>query len=268
MNKNYLIALLFVALIAQASAVQYVSYNYPIATDNVTTRLYTSITYSTFEKPAQAVIQPNQNPFSLFMSPSRAVEYILNGVPNPFLEQSIQEGKPLEYYYLYSAYVDDWNTKAPSNEVNFCNFTVYYSQQGSNTQTSIYNDIMTTKTLNAKYFVRLNKGDTATAYMDCQFAGNRTLTMPAEYTVVFPTWECKECQYYEWNKDFIKLEKAKNLGTYYTQVWSYIKTLITINYEIALTIFWIMVIIVAILSIGLILMGVYWVYLYISKHSR
>jgi hypothetical protein len=269
-GKKFVLGFLILtfAMLMQASAVQYYAYDYKVPTDNVTTRLFSSVTYTTYEQPTTPEYR-TQDVLDFFITPGNIIpSYFLYGVTSELFDQSIDSGKPLEFYIQYSAFVDDWNRKSPSNRINYCNFTVFYIKSGETTQTAVYNDILTTTTVNAQYFVRLSKGDSAAVYMDCLFAQNRTLDMPADYTIVFPTWECKACQYYNWNKDFVRLEKAKTLGTYNVELWKYIKGLFQINFQLILIAFWIIVILVAILSIGLVFTGAYWLYLYIEKHTR
>jgi hypothetical protein len=276
MNKVIIMFLVGILAIANVSAVQYYQYNYMSRINSQVTRLHGEVTYSNSEHPVNPKINTNimnlLSPFNIILSQFSFLGFFTINPADPLSsilpEDSIASGKPLEFYFLFSTYIDDWNNKAPANKVNYCNFTVYYDSAQAGTSTPIYSIVSASTIQNARYFVKLNKGDSVNAEMDCFFEGNRTLTIPATFEIVTPTWDCKECQYYEWYQEYLKLVKAQTLGSYVVQTWSYINKLIQLNYEVVLILFWILMIEIFLFVIGLIIYGVFWLILYLNRLAR
>lgn len=276
MNKISIVFLVMILALANVSAVQYYQYNYMSRTNNQSTILHGEVTYSNSEHPVNPKMNVNiedlGSPYLWFISifdfSGRFIYNPSDPLSSILPEDSIASGKPLEFYFLFSTYIDDWNNKAPNNKVNYCNFTVYYDSAQAGTSTSVYSIVSASTIQNARYFVKLNKGDSVNAEMICFFEGNRTLTIPATFEIVTPTWDCKECQYYEWYKDYIQLSKAQTLSSYNVLTWDFVNKLIQLNYEVVLILFWILMIEIFLFVIGMIIYGVFWLILYLNRLAR
>lgn len=178
----------------------------------------------------------------------------------------IKSGNPLQAYFYYTIYIKKWNEENPDYSVQNCNMTIRLV--GDNR--TIYNEIFTgaeEDTINAKYFIELNKDDLYTNTIDCEFSGIRPddLDMPVTISVVTPTWECKACQYYEWSILSQDIIKAQTIGENTVEVFEFIKELIYLNFEIIIAIFWLILIGVSFVATSLIFVGIYWLFLYLRR---
>lgn len=184
---------------------------------------------------------------------------------NDFTTSHIKDNKPLELYVLYRVYIDTWNQKNIFNRVSYCNFTVYQSSSLYNFSSIIFNTMITNDLSDSKYFVKLEKGDSFSADMICKFESAQpiTLEVPADFSIVSPSWECKACQYYEWVLTERKITKAENLGDKTVQVFDFIKKLFVLNYEILIALFWVLLIFLLLMGFGLIFMSIYFLFKYI-----
>jgi len=184
-------------------------------------------------------------------------------------EDYVTGNNPYEVYLWYNFYPNKWNTNNPNYKVDYCNFQIKFWGKMENTTTLVFNQNYTPTdpdVFNAKYFMKLNDGDGMIADQICYFE-NKTYTgldFPAEMQLVTPTWECKACQYYEWSLQERDIVKAKTIGDNIVDTSGYIKKLILLNFEIWLALFWVFMILMIFISIGLIFMVAYWFYLYIK----
>ena len=188
-------------------------------------------------------------------------------------KENIKSGNPLESYVWYNIYPSEWNLANPDYAVQTCNMTIRFFQFMDNSSRIIYNKEYTGATdddPNAKYFVKLNKGDGYSVTIDCKFSGIRpdSLDMPSDFSIVTPTWECKACQFYEWSLLEQDIAKAKVIGDNTRDVVGFIKQLVSINFEIVLSLFWLVLIAVSFLGTSLIFVGIYWMYLYLRKVAK
>jgi hypothetical protein len=268
-------SIIMIILLNSASAVQYFQYNY-FMNDNYTTRMHGQIGYSTFERPIKLNRMPDfsTNIFDIFGSIfANAVEdfkvtYSNNNTLS-ISEDSIENGRPLEVYVLFSTWVDESNRNTPAYNVSFCNFTIGYSSfLTPNITTNVFSQTSATTITNAKYFLRLQKGDSAEFNLDCIFSNNRSLEIPASFTVVSPSWECKECQMYLWSQDYVKLNTASSLGTYKTIIWGYVTGLVKLNYEIIIILFWVILIELFLFIVGILITSLFWLYLWFRSMSK
>lgn len=175
-----------------------------------------------------------------------------------------------EVYILYNIYPKTWNSQNPSAMVEYCNFRVFQSKgiSGENiilldkNYTDLDSDIMSDK-----YFIRMDDGDSFEADQTCYFQNNSfsELYLPAEEQILTPTWECKECQYYEWSLVERGAEKTQIIGGYVSIISGYIEKLISLNFEIVLALFWFFLILMVLVGISFIFIGMFWIYKYM-KH--
>lgn len=269
--KKYVFILLIACLfIAQASAIQFIQYSY-FNNNNISTRMYGQIVYNTVDRPLTTQQQAGVCPpltrllFPLLCPNSPITSPIFDSLVQ---QSSVESGQPYQMYILFSSYVDTWNTYAPTHRVNYCNLSIEYDKQGTVGRSVLFSDVFASTTDNAKYFVTLNPGDSAIVFVDCYFAGNRTLDMPADFTVVTPSWACKECQKYEWQKDYVKINKARTLGVYKAQVWGYLNGVFRVNYANLLAAYWIGMIMMVFLAVSLLFYAAFKVYKWIEDLAK
>lgn len=183
----------------------------------------------------------------------------------------VSGNNPYEVYLWYNFYVNKWNTDNPNHKITYCEWLIRYSSSIENSTTIILVNQNFTQDdadlFNAKYFVRMYHNDYLYADQICHFQNNTyiDLYIPAEMQIVTPSWECKECQYYEWNvveKDIIK---AKDIGGKVVVASDYIKKLFLLNFEIWLAMFWFSLIIMVFIGVGLIFIIIYFLYLYLRR---
>jgi hypothetical protein len=178
----------------------------------------------------------------------------------------IKSGNPLEVYVKYRTSIKSWNNANFNNIVDYCNFTVTYLPLYANA-TIVFNQIYTSDYGEAKYFIRLNKGEAFETDMICKFNQNQpaTLELPADFSIVSTSWECKACQFYNWKLTDRQITKAGNLQTKTSTVMFYIQKLFSLNFEILVFSFWVLLILIFLLGIGLIFSGVYWLFKWLMK---
>jgi len=252
--------LLVFTLISNASAVQYWQWKEQQIGENTTRRLHTVVVYDSITKDLQSfniwALLGFQNPVGFNLP-------IINTVTD-----AIEGGKPLEVLVQYYSYVDDWNIKNPEYKVNHCNLTISISGVNESVKTTLFSKLYNTEINNAKYFVRMDKGDTMYADFECLFENKTTIEIPADITIILPTWECQACQYYEWTQDFINLNQADTLQTYISNIWDYMKEIVNLNFEVILIFYYIFLIGIVLLGVGLIFAIMYWIFLFVRKQVK
>ena len=181
----------------------------------------------------------------------------------------IKGKSPLEIYILYDIYIKSWNELNTDYTVDWCNFTVRTYPAGSNATSLDYNELFTGDYRNAKYFVRLDDGDNFFVDLDCHFNGtSASLRVPSSFQIVTPSWECKQCQYYEWSLVERDIAKTKSIGANIVEVSDYMKKLLLLHYEIWLALFWVIIIVIAVNSTGLIFAGMLWLFLFLRGFAK
>jgi len=175
-------------------------------------------------------------------------------------------GNKFEFYFWYDIYVETWNEMNPDFPVDWCNLTIRQYPASSSVPALVYSRLFTDDYNNAKYFLRLDDGDVVFADIDCHFnSTNSSLYVPATLQVVTPTWECQACQYYEWTLVERNIVKAKSVGSNIVDTTESMKNVIILNFEIWLALFWIVLIVVAVHSTGLLFIGIIWLFAYMKN---
>lgn len=260
---------IFIISISNVSAVYYFQTR-GFRNDNVTTYIWASVTYDTtvlppMDSPIQPVWYNPINLFNLLFNPPALTQDQQFEV----IDQ-IKSGNPFTSYINYNTYIDVWNTENPNNTIQYCQLTVRYSASTQNGNTIIFQQNFTKSISNGKYFVKLKKGDSYFSEMQCKFnqPSQRLLDIPADFTIITPTWECQACQYYNWNQQQIQIDKAVILGDYTTTILSYIVQLASQFYSLLIVAWWILLILLIISAVGLIFAGAIWLYKLIARHTR
>jgi hypothetical protein len=185
----------------------------------------------------------------------------------------ITDDSLLEVEIDYSMYPKTWNEKNINYEIENCTLTINYFENKLNESYVFYNETIS-KTdadlMGAKYFVRVPQKDGISVFMDCYFnnTSSRILSTPTELDIKLPTYECKSCQYYNWVVQQRSVEKAKVVGNNAVTIWDYIKELISLNFEIILALFWLLIIVIFLGAIGLIFIGIYWGFLWLRHLAK
>jgi hypothetical protein len=185
----------------------------------------------------------------------------------------VSGNNPFEVYLLYNIYPQSWNSYNPNFKVTKCEFIIRFLGHLQNNITTILNETYTpldNDIMKAKYFIKLNDGDSFIADEICYFENKNftELLMPSEMQLVTPSWECKSCQYYEWSLQERDILKAKAIGDNVVTISGYIKKLFLLNFEIWLALFWFFLILMIFTAVGLIFIGVYWLFLYMKKLTK
>jgi len=175
-------------------------------------------------------------------------------------------GDKFEFYFWYDIYIETWNEVNPDFSVDWCNLTIRQYPSLSNVSAFTYSKLFTDNYNNAKYFLRLDDGDVAYADIECHFnSTNHSLYVPATLQVVTPTWECQACQFYEWTLLERNIVKAEEVGDNIVDTIGSMKNVMTLNFEIWLALFWIVLIVVAVHSTGLLFIGIIWLFAYMKN---
>ncbi len=180
----------------------------------------------------------------------------------------IKGDAPLEFYVQFDITIDSWNAVNPAFSVDFCNFTTRVFS-GIQNATLEFNQVFTDDNINDKHFVRLEAGELWVADIDCHFNGqNTSIRVPANMQIVTPTFECKACQFFEWSQIEGDILKAESIGDNVVEVSNIIKKFVRLNFEILLTLFWIILIITAVHSTGLLFLGLIWMLGYLKSFTK
>jgi hypothetical protein len=185
-------------------------------------------------------------------------------------DDTIQGNNLYEIYFRYSIYPKTWNQQNPSYPIDYCNITFSQLYKTSNQSVVIFNKtILATDNdiSNEQYFFRLDKGEVAYVRGSCKFndsVNNTELYIPVSIELITPTRYCKACQYYQWSLQNRMEVKAKTLSDYSNQIWSYVTTLVNLNFQILYAIFWIFLILMIFFALSLIFLVCYWAILWIE----
>ncbi len=180
----------------------------------------------------------------------------------------IKGDAPLEFYIQFDITIDTWNAVNPDFSVDTCNFTTR-TFSGIQNATLDFNQVFTGDNINDKHFVRLKSGELWVADIDCHFNGkNTSLQIPANMQIVTPTFECKACQFFKWTQVEADIIKAESIGNNVVDVTNIIKEFIRLNFEILLTLFWIVLIVIAVHSTGLLFLGMIWMLGYLKSFTK
>lgn len=195
---------------------------------------------------------------------------------------TIKSGNPFQFYIWYHGNAGDWITEPQyaNNTLKNCNLKVQISKGTSllnpsddvsvnQTLITILNQNFTENVQSGKYFINLNSLDSAYISLNCVFINSlarpNRFDMPMDFSVVTPTYECKACQFYEWASEQVVVNKAKSLGDFTTTNLNYISRFFGMFYEIFVIGFWILLIFILLLALGLIFFGISWMFKWMSK---
>jgi len=189
--------------------------------------------------------------------------------PN-IVKDEIKDEDILEIEIDYSMYPKSWNAVNIGYEITNCTFTINYFAQKSNQSYVYYQETITgndTDVMAKKYFVRVPMKDGISTWMECYYADEtkRSLLTPTELDVKLPTYECKSCQYYEWSVQQRQVVKAQVIGENVVDVWTYIKELVILNFEIFIALFWFLMILILLVALSMIFIGIYYLFLFLRK---
>jgi len=186
------------------------------------------------------------------------------------IDDYVKGNNPLEIYVMYDIYIDTWNSlNSADYSVDWCNLTIRTFPASSNLTSLDYNQLFTDDYRNSKYFVQLNDGDNFFVDLDCHFNSTQnSINVPASFQIVTPSWECKACQYYEWSVVEQDIVKSQSVGSNVVEVSEYTKKLIELNYELWLVLFWVILIIIAVHSTGLIFIGLLWLFIFMKGLTK
>lgn len=182
----------------------------------------------------------------------------------------VKGNDPFETYIQYNIYVKTFNQNNPNFTIDYCSFKIQYWAKLESSPTTIFekNYTQNDEDINkAQYFFRLYAGDQAIAEQRCYYQNKSfdELIMPMEMQMVTPTHACKKCQYYEWSKQEKDISKTKSIADHIVSVSNYIQKVILLNFEILLALFWVGLILMIFVGIGLIFLIAYWIYLYFAR---
>jgi hypothetical protein len=193
-----------------------------------------------------------------------------------FANDYVLASNPLEVYLQYNIYVKTFNNNNPNHLIDYCNLTIRTWKRIESNATIVFNQTYTSNDLDinkAQYFYQLSDGDQAIAVESCKYnnpvdSAIFDLQLPAEMQMVMPTTECKSCQYYLWTTQNADIIKAESIGNNIVRISSYVQRLIILNFEIILALFWVMLILMIFVGIGLIFVVGYWIFLYLWRIAK
>src|SRR4030067_97402 len=133
----------------------------------------------------------------------------------------VANNNPLEVSVNFRTYLQKWNNSTESLDVDWCNIAVIYVNSLSDNVTVLYNRTFYPNESDIDsddFFVKLQDKDIMRTVASCHFVNVQTLNplydldMPLDFNLNTPTWECKACQFYEWEQRIRDVDKAVLLG--------------------------------------------------------
>lgn len=195
------------------------------------------------------------------------------------IDNYVPKGQPYETYITYGLEpLNDWNSRYPNSRIDYCTIIINdyrlintagggqdWGVITSLNRTFTTNDVAVTKE-QFRHFLILNKGEFARVFFDCHFAGtNLTIDTPTSLKITAPTFECKACQYYEeFQKSFDEIV-GDAIDTYSQRITQNNNMFVGWNFDIITTAFWIVQIVVVLAIIGMIFLGLYWIYRFLKN---
>jgi hypothetical protein len=208
-----------------------------------------------------------------------AILYVI-GIPYYHeIDNFVPKGKPYEAYITYGLQpLDDWNSQHPYNTIDYCRIIVKewhlvntatggedWSVVTSLNKTFTAGDTAVT-TGSYRQFLILNKGEYARVYFDCHFTGaNLTIEIPTSITITAPTYECKACQYYDEYKQSFDDVIGDAIETYTQTILKNTNLFIGWNFDIIITFFWLLQIVIFVSIVGIIFLGLWWVWRFLKR---
>jgi hypothetical protein len=208
--------------------------------------------------------------------------YGLFGIPFYHeIDNYVPKGQPYEAYITYGLEpLDAWNSRYQNSNIDWCRIIVneYHLVKTSKSTDdwSIVTSLNRTFTTQDdtvlkdafRQFLILQKGEFARVYFDCHFTGtNLTIDTPTSITVTAPTFECKACQYYNQFKSSFDEVIGDAIETYSQRIIKNTNLFIGWNFEIVTTGFWILKGIILIAIIGIIFLGLWWLWKFLKSLS-
>lgn len=221
--------------------------------------------------------------YQRFLSDNVTIQKYSSITYSPSDYDTIKAGSPLQFYVWYHGDIADWNATNVNNTVRYCSLRIDVSKgvsllnvnqvvQNDSLSHTIFQENFTDNFQNRKFFVDLYPLDSAYIYTDCKFSTpsqrpNRFI-MPMDVSIVTPTQECVACQYYGWASDQVASNKARTMGEYTTDNLGRIGAFVIKFYELLVVAFWVLMILLVVLAVGLIFFGMYWLIKYMAKYVR
>jgi hypothetical protein len=235
---NLLIGMIFIALLMNmVSALNgFTFYSYQM--NNSITRYYGEMSYSQFTENYMAI---KKNPNQIYLT------YGLEPIV-------------------------DWNANNPANQIDWCEINIgethFYGQPLQNYTITQYSTIFTIENISVtpdsfRHFIDFNEQDRANVTFDCHFTGNPIIQTPISLSASTPTWECKACQNYNYYKSNLDDAIGEGIQIKTTQIETDIKDFVKLIINISITLFWIIKIMFVIGVIGMIFIGIWWIYLFL-----
>jgi hypothetical protein len=180
---------------------------------------------------------------------------------------------PFEAYLQYDIYPQTFNRDNPNFKVKVCNLKIQVDRRLESGNNTVFDQNYTdsdSDIRHAQYFFQLYDGDQVIATQTCYYQNQNfhELVLPAEMLMVSPTSECKACQYYLWTKQEADISKTQTIGNNVVTISEYVRKLVILNFEIILALFWIFLILMLFVSVGLIFVLVYWLFLYLNRLAK
>jgi hypothetical protein len=188
----------------------------------------------------------------------------------------IKNNNPLEVYIDYRTFLKTWNNSTDILDVDSCNLVIFYLPAHSNDISIVLNESFypnQSDISSKKYFQKLEDKDAMRVQADCYFSDYQSLNptydldMPLEFSYNTPTWACKSCQFFEWERSIRDVDKATLLGGNTQAIITYIQRLVVINYSIIKVLFWFFAIMLFYVALNLLFSVVYFGYLHIKKFA-
>jgi hypothetical protein len=195
-------------------------------------------------------------------------------------------GTPYQAYIQYGLQpISEWNAENPSSPIDYCTILVkeyHYTRRFAGDTLNLTDAPVSTYTLNRtftdadtsvtkdeyKFFISLNKFDFADIYFNCHFIDDISILTPVSLKIVSPTKNCLACQYYNSYKASFDEIINDAIQDYTDAILTNSKNLLGWNIELWITLFWISLIAILFLVIGIIFLMIYWVYLYIKNLGK
>lgn len=248
--KKTIFILIFASLLLTSfvSAVEFYQYPY-VLSDNKTVRDFSYVFYPNLGEPSKT----------------------LDG-----MKENIKNNLPLEFYVNVFTQLDTWNsiqTNLSNYSVSSCRIeiskTINISYLAPATKYTV-NETLPREIASKKYFVRIDRGQSASVSVYCTFSNSVTpsLERPVQYQIVLPSYGCRAYQFAENTKVEQDAEKTNTIMQYRNNVVNYAYNLWVMVWENVLTLYWILKFMVVFLMISLFVVMGLWVFNIIRRFSQ
>jgi hypothetical protein len=247
--KKTIFILIFVSLLLTSfvSAVEFYQYPY-VLSDNKTVRDFSYVFYPNLGEPSKT----------------------LDG-----MKENIKNNLPLEFYVNVFTQLDTWNsdqTNTANYFISSCRIEISKTTNISYITSTKYiiNETLPREITSKKYFVRINRGQSASVSTYCTFSNSVTpsLERPVQYQIVLPSLGCRAYQFAENTKVEQDAEKTRTITQYRNNVVDYSYNLWVMVWENVLTLYWVLKFMVVFLMISLFVIMGLWVFNIIRRFSQ